>query len=62
MQREIFLAKLRVKDVPVYLGAFTARANRESRAKHVKLPCGIKKEPCERFICAFNTDNVRFRA
>lgn len=59
---EIFLAKLRAKYVPVYLGAFTARANRESRAKHVKLPWNKRRTSCARFICAFNADNVRFRA
>jgi len=53
--REIFLAKLRAKDVPVYLGAFTARGNRESRAKHVKLPCGIKEEPRVRGLYALLT-------
>lgn len=49
-QREIFFAKLRAKDVPVYLGAFTVRANRESRVKHAKLPSGIKEEPCEVYM------------
>lgn len=61
-ERGIFRGGMRARDVPVYPGTFTARANRESRAEYVKLSGEIKGNCALQFICTFNADNARFRA